>query len=103
MHQLTHDVPLAGLDRRPVGRHPTLQPQPEFLRLEKRPVDLGAAQQRLGGDAAHVEADAADGVLFNEGHLRAKLSRPQRCHVAARPAAYNSDVGLNDHVHLSQQ
>ena len=46
--------------------------------------DLGRAQQRLGRDAAPVEADAAEMLALDDRRLEAELRRPDRGDVAAR-------------------
>ena len=55
-------------------------------------VDLGRAQQRLGRDAAPVQADAAQMLALDDGRLQAELGRADRRHIAARTAADDDDV-----------
>ena len=64
----------------------------ELLGAAEEADDLGVVEERLGGDAAPVEADAADAVLLDEGSLQAELGRPDRGDVAAGPAADDSHV-----------
>ena len=54
--------------------------------------DLGRVQQRLGRDAAAVQAGAADLVLLDQRDTLAQLGRAQRAGVAAAAAAENDDV-----------
>jgi hypothetical protein len=55
----------------------------------------GHVQQRLAGDAAHVQADAAQrGVAFDDHDLQAQVRRAERRRVAARAAAEHQHVAL---------
>src|SRR5690606_24993486 len=65
----------------------------EVLRLIAQHVrDLGAAQQRLGRDAAPVEADAAQVLALDDRGREAELGGADRRDVAARAAADDEDV-----------
>ena len=56
-------------------------------------VELGGMQQRLGGDAADVEAGAAEGgALLDHGHLQAELRRPDGAHIAAGAGADDDQI-----------
>src|SRR3546814_488614 len=55
-------------------------------------VDLGRAQQRLGRDAAPVQADAAELVALDDGGLEAQLGRADRRGIAAGAGAEDDDV-----------
>ena len=55
-------------------------------------IDLGGTQQRLGGNAAPVQADAAHVLALHDRGLEPELRRPDRRDVAARPAADDDDV-----------
>jgi hypothetical protein len=46
---------------------------------------VGAVQQRLGGDAADIEADAAHRAGFDNRGLHAQLRRAHRCDIPTRP------------------
>ena len=48
---------------------------------------LGVLEQRLAGDAAPVEADAAERVVFHDGGAHTELAGTNGGHVAARPRA----------------
>src|SRR5262249_29503425 len=54
--------------------------------------DLGRAQQRLGGDATPVEADAAEIVALDDRGRKTELRRADRGDVAAGPRANDDDV-----------
>ena len=67
-------------------------------------VDLRAAQQRLGRDAAPVEADAAELVALDDRGLHAELRRADRRDIAARPAAEHDQVeGIISHAPTGSQ
>ena len=63
--------------------------------------DLGRAQQRLGRDAAPVEADAAKVLALDDRGLEAELGRADRGHIAARPGAEHDDVVRFSHCSTS--
>ena len=54
--------------------------------------DLGRVQQGLGGDAAAVQAGAAELVLLDQGDRLAQLGGAQRAGVTAAAAAQDDDV-----------
>ena len=56
-------------------------------------VELGGVQQRLGGDAADVEAGAAvGGALLDHGHLQAELGGTDGADVAAGSGADDDQI-----------
>jgi hypothetical protein len=55
-------------------------------------VDFGRAQQRLGRDAAPVEADAAEMLALDNGGLHAELGGADGGDIAARSATDDDDV-----------
>src|SRR5262245_27859090 len=55
-------------------------------------VDLGRAQQRLGGDAAPVQADAAEIIALDDRSRKPELRRADRGDVAARTRTDDDDV-----------
>ena len=60
---------------------------------------LRRVQQRLGGDAAHVQAGAAEGgAFFDAGHFHAQLRGSDGANVAAGAGADNDDVEGFGHV-----
>jgi hypothetical protein len=54
--------------------------------------DFGRAQQRLGRDAAPVEADAAEIVALDDCRLEAELSGADGGDIAARTGADDHNV-----------
>ena len=66
-------------------------------------VDLGRPQQRLGGNAAPVEADAAEMLALHDRRLEAELRRPDCGDVAAGPAADDDHVIAVSHFEASRQ
>ena len=62
---------------------------------------LAGIQQRLAGDAPHVEAHAAQtGLFFHAGHFQAELGRPHGRHVSAGTGADDHQVELCFLCHL---
>jgi hypothetical protein len=60
---------------------------------------LGRVQQRLGGDAAAVQAGAADLVLLDEGDLEAEPGAAQRRRVPSGAGTQDHQVvGVRGHV-----
>ena len=53
---------------------------------------LGAVEQALGGDAADIQAGAAQMLFFDQGDLSAQLGRPDGGYVAAGAAADDNDL-----------
>ena len=65
----------------------------ELLRLRVEDVgELRIAQQRLGGDAAHVEADPAPVARLHDGDPQAELGGTDGGGVAARSRTEDDDV-----------
>src|SRR5690606_990589 len=65
---------------------------------------VGAVQQRLGRNAAYVQAGATQGglaflalVLFDQSSLQTQLSSPNRSHIAARARTDYNDVEFLTH------
>ena len=55
--------------------------------------ECGRVEQRLGGDAADVEAGAAEGLaLLDDGSLQAELRRPDGADIAARAGADDDEI-----------
>ena len=67
-------------------------PHAELLGLAGLVGDLGGVQQRLGGDAADVQAGAAEVALLDEADRQAELSGAQGAGVAARTRPENEYV-----------
>jgi len=73
-----------------------------FLDAEKlRSLDglhhVGAVDQHLGGDAAAVQAGAAEGAFFNHRHVPAGVGRIRR-NLQAGAGADNNKVKLPHHI-----
>ena len=65
---------------------------PNCAASRARVGDLGGVQQRLGRDAAAVQAGAPEQVLLDEGDAHAELGGAQRAGVAAAPSPEDDDV-----------
>ena len=92
--QALNDLILPGLHLRPVdgnaaGVHAKLA---GFLGVQ---VVLRAVEQGLGGDAAHVQAGAAQVLFLNEGDLLAGVPEALGGQVAAGPRAEDDDVKMH--------
>ena len=61
-------------------------------RVPDQPQHIGGAQERLGGNAAPVQADAAQVLFLDQRGFHAELRGTDRCHVAARAAADDDQV-----------
>jgi hypothetical protein len=68
--------------------------QTEVAGMLHQRVDLRGAQQRLGRNAAPVQADAAQMLALDQGGLHAELGAADRGDVAARTAADHDHVEL---------
>ena len=73
------------------------RPHAELLALPGEVGDLAGVQQRLGRDAAAVQAGAAELLLLDQHDAHAELCRTQRAGVATAAAAQDDevDVGLS--------
>ena len=61
--------------------------------LSGQVVELARVEQRLAGDAADVQARAAEArPLLDAGHLHPELRRADRRDIAARPGADHDQV-----------
>ena len=92
--QLLDDAGLAGVRRRPVrlGHDAVRQFHAVRAGVVHGAEDLGGVQQRLGRDAAAVQAGAADLLLLHQRHRQAGGRGVQRGGVAAGTAAEDDDV-----------
>ena len=90
--QLGDDIVLALLHRGEIGHGRAGGLDAEAGRRLDHVQDFSAGQQRLGRDAAPVEAGAAEKFLLDQRDLRAILRRPDRGHIAARSSANHGDV-----------
>ena len=64
----------------------------EFLGAVEEADDFGVAEDGLGGDAAPVEADAAEGVAFDDDGGEAKLGGANGGDIAAGPRADDGEL-----------
>ena len=64
----------------------------EFIPVLHHGKNVGRVQQRLGGNAAPVDADAAQLVLIHHGHLHAEGCAFDGRRVAARPCSDNHQI-----------
>ena len=64
----------------------------ELLEVMHEVENLGRAQQRLGRDAAPVQADAAQVLALDECCLHAELGGPDCRDIAPRPAADHDQI-----------
>ena len=84
--ELGDDAVLALHDAGQIGPHLARDLEAVLL-AGPRPADgLGAGQESLGGDAAPVQAGAADEVLLDEGDGGPLTGGAQRGHVSSGPA-----------------
>src|SRR5690606_10288732 len=67
---------------------------PEAGRRARGVRDLGRMQQRLGGNAALVQAGATHLRLLDESHAQAVLSGAQRTGVPAAPTSEDDEIEL---------
>src|SRR5215213_2496981 len=65
----------------------------ELLALARQVGDLAGVQQRLGGDAAAVQARAADLVLLDENDVQAELGRAERGGVSTGATTEDDEIG----------
>jgi len=78
----------AALVRDAVVQLEVVEAEPQFLALTRQDVgDLGVVDERLGRDAADVEAYAAEELALHKRHFQAQLGRTNRRHITAGPAA----------------
>jgi hypothetical protein len=76
-------------------------PDAELLGVAGLVGDLGGVQQRLGRDAADVEAGAPEVALLDQAHGQPELGRPERAGVAtgAGTEDENVEVGIGHESH----
>ena len=88
--------PLGDLTAAPEGRRvvgaEVVEAHPEVGGPLEELEDLGVPEQRLGGDAPPVQADAPRPVLLDHGRLQPELRRANGRHVAAGARAHDDDV-----------
>jgi hypothetical protein len=57
-------------------------------------------EQRLRGDAAHVQAHAAQPLFIYDGSFQAKLRRADGSHISTRPGPNHNNIIRISHVNL---
>src|SRR5690606_42149135 len=67
-------------------------------RLGEDVGQLGIAQQRLGRDAAHVQADASPVLLLDDRRAQPELGGTDGSRVSSRTRAQDHDVVVSAHV-----
>ena len=84
---------LAGLHALEVQRHLADIDAMLGQLVDRLLIMLGALQQRLGGDAANIEAGAAQRrAFFDAGHLHPQLRGANGANITARTGADDNDV-----------
>ena len=91
--QALDDLILPGLHLLPVDGH-ALRIHAELAGFLGVQVVLRAVEQGLGGDAAHVQAGAAQVLLLDEGNLLARVSEALSGQVAAGARTEDDDVKM---------
>ena len=89
--QLLGDRAAAGDDLGEVGLH-LARDQPEAVGMAHMVQHLARAEQRLGRDAAPVEADPAQNLPLDDRGLEAQLRCADRGDIAAGPGAEDDEV-----------
>ena len=89
-----HDLVAPARDLFEVEAGLALQHDPEILGLLEAGEQLGRFEQRLGRDAADVEARPADLALVHERHAHAQLGGPEGGGVAAGAGAKDDQVEI---------
>src|SRR5581483_2020226 len=85
------DLPAPGVRGGVVGPE-ALEADAELAGALEELEHLGVPEQRLGRDAAPVQADAPGPVRLDDGHTAAELCGPDRGDVAARPGPDDDGV-----------
>jgi len=93
--QLPHDLVLARHHGSQIERDPIAENPVSRQAAPGRVVGFAGIQQGLAGNAADVEADAAESWSFLEAdHFQAELGGPHRGHITARSGANDAQVDL---------
>ena len=87
-----YDLVFARQDSGPIDFY-AIHFEAEFFGALKVIVNIGVVQENFGGDAAHVQASAAEkGIFFDDGDLQAPLRGANGGDVSARSAADDHDI-----------
>ena len=89
--EVAHDLVLAGNDGLLVDRG-SRRGDAVILPVLRIIENLGAVEQRLGGDTAFIEADAANDALFDQQCVEPAVAGAFRREVAGRAAANDDEV-----------
>lgn len=92
------DAARAGNDILDVGGDLAFEGQAVVLGMVGMVENFGGAQQRLGRNAAPVEADPAQMLPLDDRRLQAQLRRTNGGHVSARTRTDNDNVVILSHV-----
>ena len=93
--ELGDDLVLVGEHRGDVEGELLRADEAMLLAVDGVLIDFGGVEQGLGGDAADVEAGAAEGVvLLHEGHLEAELAGFDGGDIATRAGADYDEIEL---------
>ena len=90
--------PAAALDHLGEVEPRLARRQAVSLRMLDLVEHLGRPEQRLGRDAAPVEADAAEALALDDRRLQAQLRATDRRDIAARARAQDDEVVTVSHV-----
>ena len=75
--------------------------QTELRRAAHLVIELGGAEQSLGGDAAPVEADAAEMLALDDRRLEPELRGADGRDIASRPRADHGKIEVRVSHHLA--
>ena len=81
----------------------SLDEQPQILGYFDLVAEFDDRQEGFTGNAAPIQADAAECVGLNDGDAGTKLGRPDRGDIATRSSAENGDVRLIRHIKVEVQ
>ena len=96
---LRDDLVLVALDPGPVERA-ALRADAERARLSDRVEDLGGMKERLGGDAAAVQACSADQVAFDECDFQPQARASDGGRIAAGSGSEDDQIEFVGHAGL---
>ena len=98
--QLRRDVSRSFHDGGGIETDLAIDRKSKILGVVEELKNFRRAQQGLGGNAAPVEADAAEMLALDDGRLEAKLRRADRRDIAAGPAADDENIVSVSHGRL---
>ena len=95
LHERRHHCIFSGDHPSEIVRDGSLDQQPQVIGFFDFVAEFDDRQEGLTGNAAPIQADAAECVGFNNSDTSAKLSRPDRGDIATGSSTENGDVSLN--------